>query len=104
MPWPGEPIGNSVMPNSAAFADSASICRFEISSVTGPGVVGTLWSIVATVRSGRRTGRPCRRSPVERLGAGDLVHEVEVDVEQVGLALGAMDDVAFPDLLGERLR
>ena len=63
MPWPGEPIGNSVMSNAAAFVDNASICRFEISSVTGPGVVGTLWSIVATVRSGRRTVRPCIRSP-----------------------------------------
>ena len=27
--------------------------------------------------------------PVERLRAGDLVHEVQVDVEQIGLALGA---------------
>ncbi len=42
MPWPGEPIGNNVMPNSLAFVDSASICRFEIGSVTGPIVVGTL--------------------------------------------------------------
>jgi hypothetical protein len=29
---------------------------------------------------------------------------VEVDVEEVRLTGGAMDDVAFPDLLGERLR
>ena len=44
------------------------------------------------------------RSPSNACGAGDLVHQVEVDVEEVRLALGAMDDVAFPDLLGERLR
>jgi hypothetical protein len=40
---------------------------------------------------------------LEGLGRGDLVHEVEVDVEQVGLAVrtGA-DDVAVPDLLTQR--
>ena len=38
---------------------------------------------------------------VEGLGAGDLVHEVEVDVEQVGLAGGLADDVAVPDLLAQ---
>ena len=27
MPWPGEPIGYSVMPNSFALVASASICR-----------------------------------------------------------------------------
>jgi hypothetical protein len=32
------------------------------------------------------------------------VHEVEVDVQEVGLAVGAVHDVAFPDLLGECLR
>src|SRR5690606_36177583 len=37
--------------------------------------------------------------PVERLGAGDLVDEVQVDVEQVGLAVGTAHDVLLPDLL-----
>ena len=42
---------------------------------------------------------------VERLGAGDLVHEVQVDVNQVGHAVGAVDnEVVVPDLLGERAR
>ena len=40
---------------------------------------------------------------VEGLGAGDLVDEVEVDVEQVGLAGCAAHHVAVPHLLGERL-
>jgi hypothetical protein len=31
------------------------------------------------------------------------VHEVHVDVEQVGNACGAAHDVAVPELLGERL-
>ena len=61
--------------------------------------VGTLWSSVARVRSGRRTGRPASRRPVERLRAGDLVNEVQVDVEEVRLALCAADDVLVPDLL-----
>ena len=104
MPWPGEPIGKSVMPNSAAFADSASICRFEISSVTGP---GRRRDVVVHGRD-REVGAANRATvqtqSVERLRAGDLVHQVEIHVEEVRLAVGAMDDVAFPDLLGERLR
>ena len=41
--------------------------------------------------------------PVERLRAGDLVHEVEVDVEQVGLLpLTLADQVLVPHLLGQR--
>ena len=49
---------------------------------------GTLWSAVATVRSGRRTVRPARRRPVEGLRRRHLVEQVEVDEEEVGLALG----------------
>ena len=61
-----------------------------------------LWSSVATVRSGRRTVRPFEAEAVEGLGRGDLVHEVEVDVEQVGGAVDTGgDDVAIPDLLAE---
>src|SRR5690606_3599062 len=37
--------------------------------------------------------------PVERLWAGDLADEVQVDVEQVGLAVGAAHDVLLPVLL-----
>jgi len=42
---------------------------------------------------------------VEGLGGGDLVDEVQVDVQQVGLAAraAAVHDVAVPDLLGECL-
>jgi hypothetical protein len=40
---------------------------------------------------------------VEGLGAGDLVDEVEIDVEQIGFAGGAAHQVPVPDLLGERL-
>jgi hypothetical protein len=43
-----------------------------------------------------------RAQPVERLRAGDLVQEVKVDVEQIGLALCAAHHVGVPDFLGER--
>ena len=70
MPWPGEPMGCSVMPNSAQLARSTSTCLREIGSAMGwsMSAVGTLWSSVATVRSGRRTVRPARRRPSKACG------------------------------------
>ena len=50
------------------------------------------------------TADPATRQtqPLEGLGAGDLVDEVEVDVEQIGSSVRALrDDVVAPDLLGE---
>ena len=41
---------------------------------------------------------------VEGLGAGHLVHEVEVDVQQVGFAGCGVHDVSVPDLLRQCLR
>jgi hypothetical protein len=52
---------------------------------------------------GATNGAPVQAEALERLRARDLVHEMEVDVEQVGLAVGAMHDVSFPHLLRERL-
>ena len=48
----------------------------------------------------------CQPQPFECLRRGHLVDEVQVDVEQVGLsgAVAGADDVAAPDLFGERLR
>ena len=80
MPCPASPIGCSRTPNSAAFFRSASTWARETGSVTGlpgpdsgtPGpvipVVGTLWSSVAIVRSGRRTFRPAARRPSKAWG------------------------------------
>ena len=47
------------------------------------------------------TGQP---EAVEGLRAGDLVEEVQVDVQQVGLAFGLAHHVRLPDLLGQRPR
>jgi hypothetical protein len=44
---------------------------------------------------------PAQTQTVEGLWAGDLVHEVQIDVEQIRLAVRAAHEVAVPDLLGE---
>ena len=103
MPWPGSPIGKLVMPNSAVFSRSTSTWRAEIGSAIG-------WSmslgrdVVVLGRDGQ-VGAADRAAgeaqSVERLRAGDLVDEVEVDVQQVGLAGRRVHDVALPDLLGQ---
>ncbi len=46
----------------------------------------------------RSTGQSER---LESLRAGHLVYEMQVDVEQVGFAVGTPDDVSVPDLLRE---
>ena len=62
------PVARSGTPNSSQFARSASSWARASGSVIGPARVGTLWSMVATVRSGRRTGRPAARSASNACG------------------------------------
>ena len=69
----------------------------DLARETGVPSVGTLWSAVASVRSGRRTSRPASRRPSKACGAGDLVDEVEVDEDEAG-----RDLVRGPDLLEQR--
>ncbi len=72
MPWWAEPSEKTGTPNSAQFRSSVSTCVRESASrmraATGVPSVGTLWSAVASVRSGRRTLRPARRSPSKACG------------------------------------
>ena len=92
------------MPNSSALLRSVSIWMRLVGSAIGLSIasVGVLWSSVAIVRSGRRTGRPGHAQPVEGLRARDLVHEVQVDVDQVGRAvLALLHEMGVPDLLGQ---
>ena len=69
MPWRRLRMPYSGMPNSAQLRSSAATCLRErwsaIASrlVRSRGSVGTLWSAVASVRSGRRTLRPASRRP-----------------------------------------
>jgi hypothetical protein len=81
---------------------SVSICVRLVRSAIGLSIasVGVLWSSVAIVRSRRRTALGAEA--VEGLRAGHLVHEVQVDVDEVGLAVLALhDEVVVPDLLGQ---
>ncbi len=52
---------------------------------------------------GAANGAIVHAQALERLRARHLVHEMQVDVEEVGLAVGAMHDMAFPYLLSQRL-
>ena len=72
MPCSFEPIECTGTPNSLQLLSSASTCLRESTSLICSAVVapsvGTLWSAVASVRSGRRTLRPCRRSDSKACG------------------------------------
>ena len=82
---------------------SACIWRALISSVTGPVGRGHVVVHRGDGEVGPADGAAVHAEASNACGLVDLVHEVQVDVEEVGLAVGAMDDVAFPDLLGQRL-
>jgi len=62
-----------------------------------------LWSVVAIRQVGPVDLPACQPKPGEGLRRGDLVDQVHVDEEQVGLAPRAVDDVLVPDLPCERL-
>ncbi len=72
IPWWLEPSEKTGMSNSAQLRSSVSTCTRESSSriraATGVPSVGTLWSAVASVRSGRLTFRPASRSPSKACG------------------------------------
>ncbi|CAB4574995.1 unannotated protein [freshwater metagenome] len=70
IPCNGSPMENSFTPNSLALSRITSTWRAEIGSAMGRwmSAVGTLWSSVATVRSGRRILRPLMRKPSKACG------------------------------------
>ena len=70
MPCSTSPSECRRMPNSAAFLRRVSIWVRLVGSAMGRSIarVGVLWSSVAIVRSGRRTGRPAIRSPSNACG------------------------------------
>ena len=104
MPWstlPSEKIGT---PNSAQLLRSASTCVARHG--VGDRLVDVLRRDVVVLGGEREVGTTHRATgraqAVEGLGAGHLVGEVQVDVEQVGLALGSAHHVRVPDLLRQR--
>ena len=70
IPCWGDARSNSSIRKSPALAERASTWRAAVPSAIGNerSPVGTLWSTVATVRSGRRTRRPARRSASKAWG------------------------------------
>ena len=61
-------------------------------------VVGVLWSAVATMELTRQ-GVPGQPQPLEGLRAGDLVHQVAIDVGDGRAVFLGMDDVRVPQLV-----
>ena len=70
IPWWGEPMPWSGIPNSAQFVSSCLTCAAAMESSIGRlrSWVGIEWSAVATVWLGRRTRRPRSRSPEKACG------------------------------------
>jgi len=70
MPWSRSPSEKSRMPDSAQLRRSTSTCARASGSAMGSEmpVVGTAWSSIASVRSGRRTRRPAARRPSKACG------------------------------------
>ena len=62
------PVAKSGTPNSSQLRRKASSCALARGSVTGPSSVGTLWSMVASDRSGRRTRLSASRRPSKAWG------------------------------------
>ena len=99
-------MSNNGTPNSRQFFCSASICFAAIASVIGKprGVVGMLWSTVATVRNGWRTLATVGAQSIERLRRGHFVNQMQVDVQKRRLPLGRRDHVRIPELIEQRTR
>ena len=85
-------------------ASSTWLGRGIMAVIMGGLVVSfAIWGIkLSTTQVGPAHGASRQPEAVERLRAGDLVDEVEIDVQQVGLTVGAVHDVRIPDLLRER--
>ncbi len=79
--------------------------RQRVRDRPGPGDVQADGGNVMVHRGDRQVGPPYLAAgqvkALERLGRGDLVHQVQVNVEERWLAVRAGHDVAVPDLVKE---
>ena len=102
MPWRTSFTPNSGTPNSSQFC--AQHLDLLDGERVGPGLVAVDGGDVVVDGREREVGAAdlaaCKPEAFERLRGGHLVDEVEVDVEQVGLAGFAADNVVIPDFLG----
>ena len=106
MPWFGSCRSYRRMPNSRQFFRSVSICCLEIGSTIGSAAVGGGHVVIGRGHgplgpADLAAGQP---QPLERLGAGHLVDQLQVDVENRLFARLGVDDVVVPDLLEHRSR
>ena len=113
MPWLSSPRRCSRTPNSAQLRRSVSICVREVGSAIVSRIaaaaverrVGVPGRGVVVLGRERQVGPPDPAAggtqAVEGLRAGHLVQQVQVDEEQIRLALGGSHDVGVPDLLGQ---
>jgi hypothetical protein len=102
MPWLGLPIPWNVIPFSLHPRVSSAI-RFLAWGSRIPIFAGGD-DVVDVDRAAGRDLQAARPEPREGLGGGDLVDQLEVDVEHArAIGLGE-DDVLVPDLLKEGLR
>ena len=99
MPWSTSCTSKNWMPNSAQFLRSALTCLAEVWSVMIEAVRGTGGGDVVVdggdVAVGTAELAAGDAEAVEGLRGGDLVDEVEVDVEDGGLACRLGDEVRF---------
>ena len=93
------------MPCSAQLRSSATSISSASASRSGRrcDCVGMMWSTVAKVRPGKRTGRPHLAQHREGLRAGDLVDQVQADEELRIAARKLAHAVRVPDLVEQAL-
>ena len=106
IPWCGEPMPCSGIPNSRAVLLEAADLRERDLVGEGQAAIGRRDRVVD---GGQRLARATHAEAavakaVEGLRARHLVHEVQVDAEHVGRAIGAgRDEVLVPDLVDDGL-
>ncbi len=98
-------VAQRVQPDAELRAVLAQRLQLGAGDGVGDGLVDVEGGGVVVLGGDGEVGAPHRPAglaqAVERLRAGHLVEQVQVDEEEVGLAFGAPDDVVVPDLLRE---
>ena len=106
MPWSSRRGCGSGRRTPRAFLRRVSTCVRDTGSAIG-------WSMferrgVVVLGGHRQVGATHRAAglaqTVEGLRAGHLVHQVQIDVEEIGLTGRRVHDMCVPDLLAQRLR
>ena len=100
MPWLGDWTSKNSTPNSAQFLRRASICLAAMASTMRRRSSALVRDVVVDGGDGAVGAAElaaCHAEAVEGLRGGDLVDEMQVDVEERRFALGLGDEVLLPD-------